>query len=572
MNRQYSVVASVMLAALVLASCAPRVGPADAASAAGQAGGPKVLRLGDQHEPGNLLSPGTSGQMLALRIADAELTVTDDNGNIVPSLAAEVPSLERGTWKLGPDGTMEVTWRLRNNIRWHDGRPMTSDDLVFSWEYLNTPNAVADKLKWLPSAERVSAPDAHTFVVHFKQVDVRADVGGGGGSPFLRPMPRHVLGTLFASGDLDALNNSSHWHDNFIGLGPYRLTRWDPGSRMEFARFDEYFLGRPPLDRVVLSFFPDQNALLANILAGEIDLCPDCGLSPPQAIELRRRWEGTGHRVLTGPNGHQWYLEAQFRPEVEVKPAALRDRAVRQALYRGLDRPAVVEAVGLGLNPIADSWIPPDDSRRQAPPFRDSLIQYPYDPSRAERDLAALGWRRGADGFLASQSGERLDLDILGSGDTPTIPVLADSYKRIGVNVSHTVTTPQLQRDREFRSIRPGMELTSNGWDSLETRKFHTREIGTAANRYTGTNKGAYRNPEMDDLIDRLTTTIPADERTGIIAQMLRITLTDLPFMPIYWAIASKVVMARVQNVAAPGVYGGDTWNLWEWDVVGAGA
>lgn len=556
---------------LAVAACAPRdapVGSADSPSVAAR----KVLRVAVQREPAHFLNPGTQGQMLALRIADAELTVTDSAGQVRPSLAAEVPSIERGTWKLAPDGTMEVAWRLRDNLRWHDGQPMTADDLVFGWEYLKHPNGVIPLLLWLPAVEQVSAPEPLTLIVHFKSVDTRASVGGGGGSPFLRPIPRHILGAAFAAGDVESVNNSAHWRDEFVGLGPYQLTRWDPGSRMQFARFDQYFLGRPPLDGLILSFFPDTNALVANILAGEVDVHPGGALGPQQAVELRRRWEGTGNQVLIGADGHLEFLAAQFRPEVDVRPAMLRDRLVRQALYRAIDRQAFSEGTSLGLSPVADSWIPPEDLRRQGPAFRDAIMQYPFDPVRAERDLGALGWRRGPDGILTNQASERFEFEIRNTPSADAelaLGVLADSLRRIGVSVTQTIVSPQLTADREYRALYSGMELGSNGWDSVENRKFHSREVGTPANRYGGTNKGGYVNSQADELIDRLTRTIEVEQRNLIIADLLRLALSHLPILPLQWNIGINVATARVKNVLGPDSYGGELWNLWQWDISG---
>src|SRR5439155_11168207 len=170
-------------------------------------------------------------------------------------------------------------------------------------------------------------------------------------------------------------------------------------------RFDDYVLGRPPLDRVILGFYPDANVLVANLLADELDVIWEGSLSAEQSAELSRRWEGTNNQVLRGPSGDIRHLLTQLRPSVEVKPAALRERAVRQALLRAIDREGIGNVVNLGLAPVPDTFMPPDDPRRQHPAIRDGITLYPYDPARAQRELEALGWRKGADGVLVNQSG-----------------------------------------------------------------------------------------------------------------------------------------------------------------------
>src|SRR5207249_8177251 len=173
-------------------------------------------------------------------------------GEILPILAAEIPSLDNGTWRILPDDTMEVTWRLRPNATWQDGQPMTSDDVLFFFEYLMHPQTVLNRLEWTSLLDHVVAPDAHTVVVSLKGINNQANVGHALSKPLIRAMPRHILGAAFASGDVEAVTNSAHWRGEFIGLGPYKLVRWERGSRMEFTRFDDYVLGRPPLDRAIL--------------------------------------------------------------------------------------------------------------------------------------------------------------------------------------------------------------------------------------------------------------------------------------------------------------------------------
>lgn len=517
-----------------------------------------------QNEPDNFLRPGSEGRERSLDFAHAQLVVSSDRGEFLPRLAEEIPSLERRTWTIAPDGSMQVTWTLRPNIKWHDGQPLTADDLVFVWEYLSHPRAIVSQPAWFSSLERVTATDARTLVFHFKRLYALAiDIVE------IRPMPRHVLGATLAAGDIDAFNNSPLWRDEFIGAGPYRVVEWEPGSRIEFARFDDFFLGRPPLDSVVMTFFPSLNTLMANILAGEIDLHLPSGLEAVQAVELKRRWEGTGNQVLAGSGGRLRVLAFQFRPET-LGLAALGDRAVRQALFRGLDREGIAETNTLGLGPISDSWAPPDDPGRQMPEFRDSIIQYPYDPARAERELQALGWRRGADGVLVNPAGVRFAWEVRDSpsaGAENTLSVLGDGYKRMGVSVVQTIMTPQRAADREYRSLYPGAEITSNRYTEYDKQRLHSTDIAAPANRYAGGNKGGYSHPEMDQILDRLALTIPVDDRNRMRAEVLKLGTTDLPVLPIYWSIAVITASARVKNLHAPSPLALESWNLPEWDL-----
>lgn len=566
---RWSWVLSVFAVLFILASaCASP--PSTRETAPSQPGpsqppGPKVLRIGAQREPDSFLRPGSQGQARILDIAHADLAVENERLQLVARLAVEVPSIEGGTWKLNPDGTMETVWRLRSPVRWHDGVAMTSDDLMFGYELhqsrsfqLSLPNA----LRFVESA---AAPDPHTFVLAWKQTYALAN------EPGIRAFPRHILGPL-TDATLEQFHNSPHWTSEFIGLGPYRLVKWESGSHMEFTRFDDYFLGRPKLDTVLYSFYPDVNTLIANILSGVVDLHLPIVLDAQQALDIQRRWEGTGNRVLVGPDGRPEFISAQLRPESEVvvTPGALRDVRVRQALYRALDREELAQGVLYEYGRAADSWIPPDDPRRQVPAFSGAIVPYPYDPARAQRQLENLGWRKGADGILVDASGERFEFELRhtpGGEAEAKLTIVRDIWKRIGVQVNPLIVAPQRTADREYRSLHPGWEITSTTYTNFDTTRLHSSDIGTRANRYAGGNKGGYSNPVMDALLDRLAVTIPEDSRTAVTADIVRLGLTELPVLPLYWDVAVITAAQKVKNVLPPHIRQAHGWNLPDWDV-----
>jgi peptide/nickel transport system substrate-binding protein len=555
---------SAILVVLSAACAAPPQGTGGEKAPAPSAS-PKVLRIGAQREPDSFLRPGSQGQERILDIAHAHLVVPTERAELVPRLAEEAPSLERGTWRLNPDGTMETVWRLRASAKWHDGRPMTADDLVFAFELHGNRSFAVSPPRPFRFMDSVAMVEAHTLSIRWKETYALAT------DSELLPYPRHILAPL-VDDSLERFHNSPHWAGEFIGLGPYRLVKWESGSHMEFSRFDDHFLGRPKLDTVLYTFYPDVNALIANILSGAVDLHMPVVLDAQQALDVQRRWEGTGNRVLVGPDGRMEFIGAQLRPdsEVVVKPGALRDIRVRQALYRGLDRNELAQAVFFEYAKVADSWVPPDDPRRQVPVFRDAVVQYPYDPTRAQRELEEVGWPRGSDGIRVNAAGERFELELR---HTPTgaseakLNITADIWKRIGVQANPFIVAPQRTADREYRSLHPGWEFTSTTYVFFDTSRLHTSDIGTAANRYAGGNKGAYSNPQMDALIDRLAVTIPADQRTAISAEMLRLGLAELPVLPLYWEVGVTTVAKKVKNVLPPNIRQQHGWNLPDWDV-----
>src|SRR5205085_8984791 len=127
-------------------------------------------------------------------IAHNKLTDVDEREAIVPQLAVEVPTVEKGTWRVNADGSMDVTWKLQPNAKWQDGVPFTSADLVFSFEVYKDPELTNHRGIGLPLMASVTAPDPLTLIVHWSSTYVDATTADE-----LLPMPKHILEDLYRS-------------------------------------------------------------------------------------------------------------------------------------------------------------------------------------------------------------------------------------------------------------------------------------------------------------------------------------------------------------------------------------
>src|SRR6266542_769236 len=302
---------------------------------------------------------------------------------------------------------METTIKLRPNMKWHDGHAFTADDVVFWFGVLKDEMyPAATSLIGLDQVTSATAIDATTVLVRWSEPFFQANQ-----IPDVGPLPKHILEGIWGQRDPEALLNNSYFTTDFVGLGPYKLAGWQPGSQIEFARFDDYFGGRPAFDRVVLRIISDFNTMVSNAMAGTVDIAQPPADSMEVAMELKRRWEGTGNQVRTDPNTKMRVIYMQFRSEYARPNNGLTNRTVRQALYHALDRPTAANVLMAGLSPVADSWFPPNDPQRKD--VEASIPQYPYDTARATQLLGEAGWVRGGDGVLARQdTGERFDLEL----------------------------------------------------------------------------------------------------------------------------------------------------------------
>src|SRR6266571_3790236 len=267
--------APLVLGVLVLA-CGPSSTPANTQPPKPQPAGPKTLIVGVQDEPTSIVlygQPGEGGSTSArfdrYFVFHGNLTLFDLNNDPAPYAAQKVPRIEDGDWKVNPDNTMEVTWKIRPDVYWHDGTPLTSADFLFGFEVIRDPRLAVATLGELVNMSSARAIDDKTFVISWKTLSINANTNSTEGIP---AMPRHQLEELYRSGDVDAFESSPAWRSEFVGLGPYRLTKLEQGSHIEADAFDQYFLGRPKIDRLIIRWVGDVNVMVANLLSGGVDV------------------------------------------------------------------------------------------------------------------------------------------------------------------------------------------------------------------------------------------------------------------------------------------------------------
>ncbi len=551
-----------------LGACSPQGGPGspggDEAPREGQAR-PKILVWAGLREPGSfdpVIGLGGSGSPASevTPVVHNFLVVENDRFDAVPQLAVERLSVEKGTWRVNPDGSMVTSWRIRPNVRWHDGSPFTSADLIFAFTASIDPDLPKSQfggLRFMASAE---APDPLTFVVHWSGTYPKADREVG-----LAPMPAHLLEEHYRNSKADFLNDP-YFTTSFIGLGAYRLIRWEPGSHMEFSRFDDYYMGRPPLDGVIVRFIGDPSTMLSNILAGAIDIAtPVLSANLDAVLDVRNRWAGTENRVDIGPTDGLRHLQLQFRPGLARPPAGLTNPAVRQALYHGIDRQAIVEVMTRGTAPTADSYMPPVEPMR--PLVESAIPQFPYDPTRAAQLLAQAGWTRASDGSLVHQAtGERFDIDVwgrTGSASEQELSIIADNWKAIGAQPKTYMVPAVRVTDRELLATYPGVLLHNPPWFSLYESRLHTRDIANEGNRWSGRNAAGYSSARVDGLLDDLLVAIEPQRQVAVHRQLLQEVMSDVAFMPLYWVIRPVLVLGAVRGEVTAFATG---WNIFEWD------
>ncbi len=419
----------------------------------------------------------------------------DHEGRIVGDLVE--------SYTVSADG-LSWTLKLRENVRWHDGEPFTSADVLFSWEKLFDPATATSLDLNQPMLRDFAATGPYEFVFRLRYPD----------AGFLAPLtevpilPAHLL----AEADI----NSNAFEQNPVGTGPYMLAKQE-GSDYVFDRHAYYHFGAPAIPRLVLRIIADDDVRAEALASGLLHLAQ---VKPQHVPRLRALKHLRVYRFRTG---------AWRGMPLNLRRAALKDVRVRRAIDLAIDREAIVAAALAGFGQPAYSPIPPASWA-----FDPAMNQPRHDPARAERLLEEAGWRRNAAG-LRVREGEVLELNVIVWKEETfrrTAAVLIRAQlEALGLRVNlHLVDGATYNR------LADDMGTTYDGfiggWGGLLDpgdnlgKKFHSR----GSQNYMG-----YSNTEVDRLLARARALPPQrrGEARRLYRELVERVTADAVFLPL---------------------------------------
>jgi peptide/nickel transport system substrate-binding protein len=569
----------VFLIAVLVVGCTPGQGQPSQSQTSGrspeQPRQSQTLVVAHRYEPANLATKvqGSNGPLRTTRLFNAALVLYDVQGAPRPYLAERLPQLNTDAWRVFPDGRMETTYQLRDGLTWHDGAPLTAEDFAFAFRvyrhpdlgvFLRVPQAMIDS---------VLAPDARTVVIQWRTAFPDAGILSFGD---LDPLPSHLLAASFAEmeqadSSRESFLGNSFWTVDYVGAGPYRLERWEPGVQLVGRAFAGHVLGEPKIDRIVVRITIDENSVLAAVLAGgQFHYTNTFTLRFEHLLALKRDWEPAGKGFAAAVPTTAVYLNLQQRPEF-VGDDALLDVRVRRALAHTLDRDALNEGLFNGIGFPTESIVPPS-----APFFPDlerAMTKYPLDANRANQLMAEAGYTRDSEGFFVNAQGRRVRVDftVQASAEIERMQaILSDDWRRKGFDVHPNVMGVTLFTELRTRHTLPGLAYSLGPSEGT----FAASEIGSAANGWAGLNRTGWTHPEYERLRSAADTALDQGERGRYVAQMLGLVSEYLPGYPLYFGI---LVQTRVAALKGPDdehqfagfgqVSKGTTnyWNIHEW-------
>jgi peptide/nickel transport system substrate-binding protein len=471
------------------------------------------LGLTEVHTNGLLTTEATSRQRVGL-------------------LAERVPSLDDGSVTLLPDGRMRVVWMLRRGVTWHDGTPFTAHDLVFSTRVLQDEGLPRNRGEAIPErTTSAEALDDQTFVVVLKSPYFQAVSHGLVG---FWPLPQHILSGPYeryrASGNVDDLMLQPYWTSEYVHLGPFQVTSFDPSGTISFQAYDGYFRGRPKLDAIRIHVFLSSNTLFANVLTGDVQLFLESTVEGDEALQLIERWRASGEgRVHAMPSNIR-VLTPQFRPAYLSDPSLL-DKRVRIALSHALNREELAQVFSGTPDAAAYTALLRNDPLYEA--AKDIFRPYAYDPARARAVLGDAGWVFGADGKPRyAVDGRVLHTSItVTPGSDREGAAVAGLWRAIGVEVDELVVPPAMTSNREVRSTYPAWELSSGSYISKLRGPPATTE-----NRWVGGRAG-YDDPRLDGLVHILENTVSDREQFQAMRAIGEYIAEEVPLLPVAYNV-----------------------------------
>jgi peptide/nickel transport system substrate-binding protein len=449
---------------------------------------------------------------------------------MLPHVAVDEPEISE-------DGLV-WTFRMRDDVRFHDGTPLTAHDVAFTYNVLLHADYTGPRAGSFRTLERVEALGDHEVRFTFSEPDARFLSLSGYGI-----LPRHLLEQVPVAemGDYRAFNVQQP-----IGAGPFRFASWTRGQNLVLEANDDYFEGRPYLDRVTFRFVSDQTTAVLMLETGEVDHV----IVPVTEVGLVSRMP---HVTLYDTLSLRYdYLGWNL-----ARPL-FADRRVRQAITHAIDRQEIVETLMEGHAEVAHAPVSPLSWA-----YNDEVRRFPYDPGKARALLAEAGWRPGSDGIL-QKDGERFSFQLLtndGNVVRRDLAVIVQQYlKDVGIEVrpAQMEWGAFLERIRAPSYNFDGVVLAwALGLDPDPSAIWHSREIAQ------GLNNIAFRDPRVDELSDRNILVLDQEERAAMLREVWQIIAEEQPYTFLFYPKQFVGLKADVRGfVHHPRI---DTYRVNEW-------
>ena len=532
----------------------------------------RIIIVIPEDPPGfNALVTDTGYDQLVAELVMLGLVEIDPYGEFYPELAVEIPTIENGGVVLNEDAwTMDVTWKLREDVFWADGRPVTVDDVLFTWNAISDPETGiwAEGIDYTDSLDKV---DDYTFVAHYNTVYPNYRVQFGGENFVVWPAHHCDADQGFTAWDCNR---------NPLSNGPYILEEWAAGDHLSFVRNPNYFqTGKPYIDRIVVRIVPEQSVRKTMLLQGDADV--SMWITEAIAEDLK----GAANVRLTFSPSDRWVLRlfpnqaARGTVDAEATPHPIfADVRVRQAMRMAIDVDTIAKEIFLGYSdPVWTEFFRP-------PYVCDNIPRPTFDPEGARALLEEAGWIdqdgdgvRECHGCLNADEGYKMEAELMiyaeyGQELELAQQLIAEMLKTIGFDLELSMVEGGIMwADAGSGGIEQNGNFDLNLWDDGYPGIDPTDHLwyyyySSAATPDNGWNIVRWQNDELDALLDEAYT-LDEDYRQEVFCQIAELLDSQVPQILLFSTFDADAYSSRIEGVQAT-VNDIVTWNVADWRIV----
>jgi peptide/nickel transport system substrate-binding protein len=500
------------------------------------------------------------------RIFYEPLAAWDNDGNLLPVLAAEIPSKENGG--VAADG-MSVTWKLKQGVKWHDGMPFTADDVVFNWQYAANPATAATTTGAYKDIKVEKIDDFTVKILFSRPTPFWAEPYTAANGMMI---PKHLFEKYVGDKSRDAPANLAP-----VGTGPYKFVEFRPGDMLRGDRNPNYHLpNRPFFDSIELKGGGDAvSAARAVLQTGEYDYAWNMQVEDEV---LKRLEAGSKGRVDIVYGGNlEFILLNATDPNTEVdgerasmktKHPAFSDPAVRKAMNLLVDRGSIEQHIyGRTGRATANTLNGPEK-------FVSKTTKYEFNPAKAEKILDEAGWKKGSDGIRA-KDGKRLKFLYQTSINAPRQKcqaIVKQACQKAGIEIelksvsASVFFSSDVANPDTYPHFYADMEMYTNNMTQPDPAtwmlQYASWEVATKENKWQGRNIVRWQNAEFDKLYNEAQTELDAVKRAALFIKMNDLVVADnvLPLLH-----RAKVAAVNGKLKAPQSGWDNDLWSLAEW-------
>lgn len=503
---------------------------------------PKVLTVAYHLEP-ETLSPYAATTLAAKELGVTEgFHVTDSDMNYKAMMVEQVPTLENGGVTINGN-KMVVTWTLLKDLKWNDGKPVTTEDVLFTYNTVMNPGYKMDSRDGWDLIEQVEKVDERTVKVHFSKT--YAAYRG----LFRYLLPKHV----FEGMDIDAIVKNEKYNRAPVSTAPFMVKEWKAGQYIHLVKNPYYRTpGLPKLDEIIFKFTPDANARINMLKTGDAQHMTSVDWARIDEIAS-----------ISGLKINQTQANSWMHFDFNFKNPLFQDVRVREAIAHAIDKKSIVEKILGNRAKIANSPITPLSYA-----YRGDVWNHDFNVEKAKQLLEEAGWKVGSDG-IREKGGQKLAFNNINAQGDATADriqqVIQANLKAVGIDmeIKNVASTA-------FGGIRSRGEFDTkfHRWivpsEPSITRFYHKDTVSP-----NGLNQGFYINEEVSKLMDEADVTVDQTKRKELLFKIQEELGKDLPTIQIYYNVLFTASSAKMKGYKGNPTNDSDGWNIEEWELEG---